>query len=51
VADDETVVHYDGAAWTRMPTHLPGIDFISVIGFGGDEVWFGATEGYLLRNP
>ena len=51
VGDDASVMHYDGIEWTRLLTHLPGIDFLSVTGTGVDQVWIGGSEGYLLRSP
>ena len=51
VGDNATVVHFDGAEWTRLLTHLPGIDFLSVAGSTSPDVWIGGSEGYLLHNP
>ena len=51
VGDDATVMHFNGTAWTRLRTHLPGIDFLAVTGFGFEDVWIGGSEGYLLHNP
>lgn len=51
VGNDAAVLHYDGSSWTRLLTHLPGIDFLAVAGFGLNNVWIGGSEGYLLQGP
>ena len=51
VGDDEGVMCYDGTEWTRLLTHLPGIDFLAVTGAEANQVWIGGSEGYLLRSP
>ncbi len=51
VGDETAVAHYDGSGWTRLMTHLPGIDFLSVQGLDLGGPWIGGSEGYLLKTP
>lgn len=44
-----TVLHYDGAAWSRVPVDTLNA-FYSVWGSSASEVWFGSTNRALFRT-
>ncbi len=44
-----TVFHYDGTAWTKLDTGQVNIDLWQVFGFAGGDVFFGGSNGTMLR--
>ena len=43
------VLHYDGTAWTQKDTTLVNVDLWQVFGFANDTVYFGGSNGTILR--
>jgi len=43
------VEHYDGTAWTRLDTGQRGLDLWWVFGIAGGPVFFGGSNGTVLR--
>ncbi|HWO26800.1 MAG TPA: hypothetical protein VNO30_49060 [Kofleriaceae bacterium] len=44
-----TVYHFDGTAWTKRDTGLTNIDLWQVFGFANGPVFFGGSNGTILR--
>lgn len=47
--DGPQVWHWDGAAWTRLPTPVTNVDLWWVHGFAGGPVFIGGSGGTILR--
>lgn len=45
-----TVLHFDGAAWTRVPTGLTSGDLWWVFGFEGGPIYMGGDGGVIVRR-
>jgi hypothetical protein len=43
------ITHYDGSAWTAMDPGVRNVDLFWVFGFAGGPVYFGGTNGTILR--
>ena len=46
---EPSVFHYDGTAWTKLATGYPNVDLWQVFGFAGGPVYFGGSNGTILR--
>jgi hypothetical protein len=44
------VLHFDGDAWTRVPTGLAGGDLWWVFGFDGGPIYMGGDGGVIVRK-
>ena len=51
VAGDDKTQHWDGAKWTEVPNPVSGtsVQFLSLAGSEGGDLWAGAGNGTLLR--
>jgi hypothetical protein len=49
LAGKPTVLHFDGAAWSRVDAGVTGVDLWWVFGFDGGDVFFTGSAGTILR--